>query len=616
MTIPESMRFSVFKAPITNTLPLKSVTLQDVYTVIRSAKYSDVTARLRAMETKPERDLCKKYELDYVTFSGTFTKRSDSSLVNHSGYFCVDIDHIGNQIDIDLILNKLLNFYHPALFFKSPSGDGLKLVYKIDIESASHIEYYFAFEDYFKTEHNIDIDIACKDVSRACFLCHDEDCFYSELPETIGIDFINSYKKQAEIVQTEYELGDRLGDLYNQSYGAFQNTVNLLNQAGWKQIDKHKWRRPNKDEGISATLGKVAENIFYPFSSNSQPFEPMKPYTPFQVLALLKYNGDFKEAARSLANEFGTKRQHEIELKEPVISETKALEISELLKRSEIDTSKPIEKPPIILSIREESGTQSVYKRLLTLGNFSCLIGKAKSRKTYLLSLLTAAILNRDCIGKFDSDLPINKRNVLYFDTEQSEYDSYNVIKRIEKLAGGVKMRSFSLREFTPHQRCEIIEYAFQLWGKETGYCVIDGIADLAMAINDEAEATRVVTMLLRLTKQHNCHISTVLHQNKNDNFATGHLGSSVMKKAEILISVTKTTDGSMSSEVSCDLSRGISFESFCIEIDADGLPYVSEPTRKPKRDYSKNFMNPAIAIGMESFSDELKMKVEDEAPF
>lgn len=419
------------------------------------------------------------------------------------------------------------------------------------------------------------------------------------------------------VAHTEQETsGERLGDLYNQSDRALSDVFALLTNQGWVQIGRYGWRRPDKKNGISATLGKVADKIFYVFSSNADPFEQERGYTPFQVLALLKFNGDFKDAARSLVDEFGAKKQQEIELKEPIMNNAKVEEIESLLKRSEIDTTRVIERPPIILSIREQSATQFIYKRLFTLGNFSCIIGKAKSKKTFLLSLMTASILNPDCVDKFNSELHDNKRNVLYFDTEQGEYDCYSVVKRIETLSGGVKMRSFMLREFTPKQRCEIIEYAFKLWGNETGYCVIDGIADLAMAINDEVEATRVSTMLLRLTKQYNCHISTVIHQNKNDNFATGHLGSSIMKKAEILISVTRATDNPRISEVSCDLSRAIDFEKFYIDIDVNGLPYVCDSSFTNKGSRGRNIVPPEVAVGMSSFDYELKMQVEEDAPF
>lgn len=419
----------------------------------------------------------------------------------------------------------------------------------------------------------------------------------SPLERSTLIDTACSFNEYTTaIYQTEQETGDRPGDLYNQSSGAGQDTVNVLQQAGWQQISDHKWRRPDKAEGISATFGKVAPNVFYCFTSNAHPFEPMKAYTPFQVMALLKYNGDFKEAAKAVAPE---RTNTGITTKK--IDTT---EIEKILNKSRIDTSRKIERPPVILSIKETNGSQFIYKRLLTLGNFSCIIGKAKSRKTFLLSMISACALNNDAVDKFVSEMPKDKDGVLYFDTEQGDYDCYNVIKRIETMSNTRTMKSFALREFSPNERCAIIEHAFKLWGNETALCIIDGIADLAMAINDEEEATRVTSMLLRLTKQYNCHISTVIHQNKNDNFATGHLGSSIMKKAELLMSVTKAKDNKNISDVTCDLSRGMDFEPFCFTVNLDGIPEISGEMRQINQSFTPVFNSPAFETS------------EDEPPF
>lgn len=265
------------------------------------------------------------------------------------------------------------------------------------------------------------------------------------------------------------------------------------------------------------------------------------------------------------------------------------LKLKDILQKCAIDTSKFVERPPVILYIKEVTVSNSYNKRLFTLGNFSCIIGKAKSKKTFLISLLTATLIkgeNENFIGS----LPEDKSLILYFDTEQSEYDAYNVIKRIEAISGAKKnLRAFNLRSFTPKERCEIIEYAFTVYGNKIGYCVIDGIADLANGINDEEEATRVSSILLRLSKEHNCHISTIIHQNKNDNFATGHLGSSIMKKAEIIISVNKTQDFRIS-EVRCDMSRGEDFEPFVIIINEQGMPTIGASIPKAKNAIGLNY--------------------------
>jgi len=312
--------------------------------------------------------------------------------------------------------------------------------------------------------------------------------------------------------------------------------------------------------------------VFYVFTANAYPFEPNKAYTPFQILTLIKFNGDFSEAAKSLPKSENGIIQ---------LTSKAETELEKILKLSEIDINEKIEAPPTILQIVEKGAMQFVYKRVFTLGNFSVIIGKAKAKKTFFLTMVTSAILSDNSMRfhqKFVSDIGnTGKTGVLWFDTEQGKYDSQNTIKRIGKMASSMQnFRAFNLRPYSPKDRCQIIEYAFKLWGKDTAFCVIDGIADLALGINDEEEATRVTTILLQLTKIYNCHISTVIHQNKNDNFATGHLGSAIMKKAEIIISVAKNCADKRAADVNCDMSRGIDFEPFTFEINFDGLPQVN----------------------------------------
>ena len=108
----------------------------------------------------------------------------------------------------------------------------------------------------------------------------------------------------------------RPGDDYDQSEEGLQRMVEMLKASGWRHLGSKYWQRPGKDDGgISATLGHVAPNVFYVFSSNAEPFEPNRCYKPFGVMALLYFNGDFSEAASVLAKEgYGTRTEQPKEL--------------------------------------------------------------------------------------------------------------------------------------------------------------------------------------------------------------------------------------------------------------------------------------------------------------
>jgi hypothetical protein len=80
----------------------------------------------------------------------------------------------------------------------------------------------------------------------------------------------------------------------------------MLEEHGWGVAstdgEKFTLTRPGKIQGISGTLGVVAENIFYPFTTSSE-FTSETAYTPSAVYAVLKHDGDFSKACKELAKQ-------------------------------------------------------------------------------------------------------------------------------------------------------------------------------------------------------------------------------------------------------------------------------------------------------------------------
>lgn len=168
--------FSYFKAPVTNILPQKEVNLLQVYRVLIGNDFAEVTTALRKITDKQEAKKYKASKLDYVTFSGTFSKRSDKSLLKHSGLITIDFDHVDN---ISELKDQLLRdeYFETELLFTSPSGDGLKWVLPLDLTKAKHQDYFRAIANYIKHTYRLEVDQSGKDISRACFLPHDSNAF-------------------------------------------------------------------------------------------------------------------------------------------------------------------------------------------------------------------------------------------------------------------------------------------------------------------------------------------------------------------------------------------------------------------------------------------------------
>ena len=395
------------------------------------------------------------------------------------------------------------------------------------------------------------------------------------------IEVCKSFNEWHEIKKESFEQKDKPGDLFNEDITSKEKMVSCLQSHGWYEPRPKIWRRPDKKDGISATMDKVANGIFYNFSSNSYPFEPNKAYTPFQVIALLDYNGDFSAFAKELAVIYCDKKPVKKEYGKTTSIEKKPdkSELDNLLNKSFIDLTIPVQKPPVALKIRDFENGVIKEQRLFTLGNFSAITGKSKSKKSMLVSIMLAAAASNSLIyKKINGFLPTSKRGVFLFDTEQSNYDAYMAGKRVLTILGSNydNFGMFDLREFTPKERCEIIDYALEKFKDNVGFVVIDGIVDLAYSINDEIEASKIVSLLMKWSKNYNCHIVTVIHQNKNDNYATGHIGSAILKKAEAIISVAKKEGDASKSIVSCDNIRGVSdFNDFDIEINNNGIPEI-----------------------------------------
>ena len=188
--------FSFYRAPIANTTPLNNTTLLKITDIIRSDRYKNITAALRDItEEKAKREF-KEEHFDYVTFSCTTLKRDSKYVRKRSGLFCVDIDHFGDAQAINELKVKIISLFAPVFMFRSPSGDGLKVIYHIDINHGEHLEYYFALESFFVQEFDLEIDKHCKDVVRACFLCFDSEAYYNESPDVLDRSFIDTFQPQ------------------------------------------------------------------------------------------------------------------------------------------------------------------------------------------------------------------------------------------------------------------------------------------------------------------------------------------------------------------------------------------------------------------------------------
>ena len=221
-----------------------------------------------------------------------------------------------------------------------------------------------------------------------------------------------------------------------------------------------------------------------------------------------------------------------------------------MLKSCEIDFNNPPAKAEEVISAGDVPlGTQ---------GNILCITGgEGTGKSNYVAALIAGSIIkeNRtiDTLGVSVRDNSDSKA-VLLYDTEQSEVQLFknvtNLLKRAKLQEKPEELRAFSLTGMSRKERLQAIVQSMDKYHYEyegIRLIVIDGIADLVLSANDEAESIRIVDELYRLAGIYRTCIVCVLHYVPNGLKLRGHLGSELQRKAAAIMSIELDSEPSVS---------------------------------------------------------------------
>lgn len=259
---------------------------------------------------------------------------------------------------------------------------------------------------------------------------------------------------------------------------------------------------------------------------------------------------------------------------------------SKIFDDASVNLFEKLKPQPVCISIGEHNFGQGIYPTPFgSYGDYSCLVGASKAKKSFMKSAICAAyfgggaqdyfpnIKSHDTQGKWLIDI----------DTEQSDFHSQRVFRRVTEMVGAFppNYANFALRRYTPQERMDFIEwlvYESQYAGK-IGLISIDGYADLISDFNNIDQSQELTSNLLKWSHDANCHITGILHKNFGSEKPVGHVGSFVLKKAETVAFVTPAVDDvgkvihSSPVKVECRYSRNMPFEEFSFTVGSDHLP-------------------------------------------
>lgn len=246
-------------------------------------------------------------------------------------------------------------------------------------------------------------------------------------------------------------------------------------------------------------------------------------------------------------------------------------EIKRIVEGSFLKADYKFEVEPVCLEISGQYGNQT----FATLGNFSVFIAPPKVGKTTATGVVVATLLTGKPISNFHPMLPNEKNVIVWADTEQGKRECVKTIQLICSQATGnlfdqpENFRYSSLRKYGKDVRMAAIEYMVYNT-PNIGFLVIDGIRDLVSSINDEKEATLIADKILKWTQEANIHILAILHQNKGDANARGHIGTELINKAETVATLSRGDNGgSRTTIVEPKFTRHKEFEPFAFTVDA-----------------------------------------------
>ena len=253
----------------------------------------------------------------------------------------------------------------------------------------------------------------------------------------------------------------------------------------------------------------------------------------------------------------------------------KKLTYEEILKRRVLPTDN-IPKPDPVLFFGENM--------VMSRKNISCITGKAKVGKTFLMTLLNISVLKKGEFGTLRSYLPKGKDKIIYIDTEQSDYHIHLILNRIEKEVSSEKLMMFNFDADSVEDRRQATKELIYNT-PECGLLVIDGIADLIYDPNDIRESSLMASDLRKWATECDIHIVTVLHQNPSENTKMrGHLGTILTNKSETVIQISSNKENESIKLVETLATRNRKPENWSFEI-IDGQPVIMDEVfeEKPK---------------------------------
>jgi hypothetical protein len=243
------------------------ITLIDYLECIRIGTWEDSVHLVRRCKRGSDEQKKVKSLTPGVCFSGTFSSRRDDSILNPSGYICIDIDDVEDPETLKDLLQ--IDRYVYAIF-TSISGYGLKVLFRIN--PAKFKESYYGIAAYLLRTYDIVPDPQSGVLSRSQLVSYDPHIYLNKNQTFLFTEYIKETKiDKKELTTFVYEEDD------------FKDIMQQLNLRKLNLCESYSdWVRIGFS--LAHKFGAEGEQYFHLVSSFSEKYKPEQCKKQYQYI--------------------------------------------------------------------------------------------------------------------------------------------------------------------------------------------------------------------------------------------------------------------------------------------------------------------------------------------
>ena len=243
-------------------------TISTILEEIKTGKYRPGIIYLRKSlaENKTEAYNKAKKSLPAFTPSGKFVGgRKLEFLADYSNCIILDIDKL-TAADLQNAKHLANQSEFTFASFISPSGNGLKILVKINSDKANHKEAFLLVQAHYESILKLEIDKSGKDLTRLCFYSYDENLYYNENAKIFSVTEQEKEPKaniEREFKRTEPTIVINSDAIYNHCVNFTEKKVQFVNGSRNVFVHQLACNLNRKGVALNEALGYILTDFGY-----------------------------------------------------------------------------------------------------------------------------------------------------------------------------------------------------------------------------------------------------------------------------------------------------------------------------------------------------------------